>query len=335
MKPLYTFSGTERTALHDALSQVQENPYQDYPAFMRSIGTLFDVQAVPAFFTEACAEIRRQREAGTSHAHVLRNCPIDPEVPELDHDNPLADKYAKKRTFIGEALLALFARLAGTPLLSYASRNNGDFFTDVVAINRYSGQQTGFSDSELMFHNDRTAHPVRADYISLLGMRCPENELIYTGYVDGRDLLAHLSPAEQDVLRQPWFITPFDIFSRETNKDHVVSEVHPILENDHSFRYYATATTVAPGSPDVAKDALIAVGNALLKAKRERHRILTGDLLVFANQDGLHNREKIEIADPNVARTRWLLKTYAFRNQAAAGRHAHRWMRGVPGLVAD
>ena len=37
---------------------------------------------------------------------------------------------------------------------------------------------TGYSDSELFFHNDRTAHPVRADYTSLLGLRCPDDDLI-------------------------------------------------------------------------------------------------------------------------------------------------------------
>ena len=108
-----------------------------------------------------------------------------------------------------------------------------------------------------------------------------------------------------------------------------------MLENGHSFRYYATTTAVAPGSPEIAKDALIAMMNALTKAKRERHRMLTGDLLVFANQDGLHNREKVEVADPNAARTRWLLKTYAFRDDAAAERHSHKWMNDIRGLVAD
>ncbi|WP_247618070.1 hypothetical protein [Pseudomonas syringae] len=53
---------------------------------------------------------------------------------------------------------------------------------------------TGFSDSELVFHNDRTAHKVRADYITLLGMRCPEDDLIYTGYIDGVDIVRNLEP---------------------------------------------------------------------------------------------------------------------------------------------
>lgn len=335
MQPFYELTGAEHDELAEALASVTKSPYEDYPSFSRSVADLVDRGAVPAAFTRAVAGIRAEREAGLSDAHVLRNCPIDPVVPELDHDDPLADKYAKKKTFVGEALLELFARLAGTPLLAYETRFNGDFFTDVVAINRYTGKQTGFSDGELVFHNDRTAHPVRADFITLLGMRCPEGDFVYTGLVEGRALLAHLTDEEQRLLRKPYFVTPFDVVSRDNNKSLTVSEAHPILEREHSIRYLDTHTTVAPDSPPEAKDALIAMKNALVRTEKKRHRILTGDLLCFANQDGLHNREKVEINDAARARSRWLLKTYAFRDEQHAQAHTDRWIDGVRGLVGD
>lgn len=334
MRPFYALSDNERDELYAVLDTIEENPYRDFSAFAQAVKELAGSGKVPSFFTDACAGIRAEREAGVSDVHTLRNCPIDAVIPELDLDDPVSDKYLKKKTFIGESLLALFNLLAGTPLLAYATRNNGDFFTDVIAINRYSGMQTGFSDSELIYHNDRTAHSVRADFVALLGLRCPEGEIIYTGFVDGRDLLASLTEDEQQTLRMPYYITPFDVFSRDTSNV-TVSEVHPILENHHSVRYLETVTTVAPDSPPEAKDALIAMKNALVKAPKQRHRILTGDLFLFANQDGLHNREKIEIHDEQQARERWLLKTYAFRDQAAADRHADKWLDGIPGRVGD
>ncbi|WP_371493604.1 TauD/TfdA family dioxygenase [Kitasatospora sp. NBC_00374] len=335
MKPFYALSDHERDALYRVLESVGKNPFEDYPAFSRAVADVVDRGEVPAFFTQVCGRIRAEREAGVSDAHVLRNCPIDAHVPDLDPDDPIADKYAKKKTFVAEAFLELFAQLVATPLLAYATRFNGDFFTDVVAINRYSGMQTGFSDSELVFHNDRTAHAVRADFISLLGMRCSDADFIYTGFVDGRSLLAHLSEEQQAVLRQPCFITPFDVFSRDSNSRQTVSERHPILENHHSFRYLDTCTTVAEGSPEEAVRALLAMKNALVRADKVRHRILTGDLFALANQDGLHSREKMEINDPARARRRWLLKTYAFRDQSAADRYSGHWLDGVPGRVAD
>ncbi|WP_354640891.1 TauD/TfdA family dioxygenase [Kitasatospora camelliae] len=335
MQPFYELSDAERDELAAVLGAVRENPYEDYPVFSRAVAAVVERGAVPEFFTKVTGEIRAERESGRSDAHVLRNCPMDPEVPELDHDDPLADKYAKKKTFVGETLLELFGQLTGTPLLAYDTRFNGDFFTDVVAINRYSGKQTGFSDGELVFHNDRTAHPVRADFISLLGMRCPEGDYIYTGFVGGRSLLTHLTDEEQEILRKPYFITPFDVFSRDNNSSLTVSEAHPILLRQHSIRYLDTHTTVAPDSPPEAKDALLALKNALVRADKTRHRILTGDLFSFANQDGLHSRDKVEINDPVRARERWLLKTYAFRDEAAAERHADRWIDGVRGRVGD
>lgn len=335
MEPIHVLSDTEKRDLTAVLETVDGHPYKDYPRFDSSIRDLIRGGSVPPPLPELCAQIREERATGASDAHVVRNCPLDRAIPVLDHNDPLGDKYARKTTFVGEAFLALFARLAGTPLMAYATRFNGDFFTDVIAHNRFTGQQTGFSDGELVYHNDRTAHRIRADFITLLGMRCPAEELIYTGFVEGRTLLAGLTDEEQATLRQPFFITPFDVLSRENNPALESAPHHPILENGHSFRYLDTHTTVAANAPVHAKDALLALKNALVRAEKKRHRLLAGDLFTFANQDGLHNREKVEIHDAARARDRWLLKTYAFRDADRAARYADEWVDGTTGRVGD
>jgi hypothetical protein len=335
MQPTYVFSTEQRNEIANFISRIDGHPYEDYPSYSASVAALVESEELPGYLREIADGVRGEWERGGSSVHVLRNCPIDASLPDLDHADPVADKRAKKKTFVAEGFLAIYAKLLRTPLLAYGSRNGGDFFTDVVAIERYSGMQTGFSDSELVYHNDRTAHAVRADFVTLLGLRCPNEDLIYTGFIDGRHLLEHLSPPEQEILRKPYFFTPFDVYSRATNSRQIVSDTHPILENHHSFRYLDTFTTVLPDSPPAAKDALLALKNAMVKAERVRHRLLTGDMLLFANQDGLHNREKVDVTDPESARTRWLLKTYTFRDQAAAERHAHRWLDGIQGRIAD
>jgi L-asparagine oxygenase len=333
MEPLYVLSEAERREMCQILEKVDRNPYADYPAFSRSVADVAASGAVPGSFTEVCTRIRDDRRSGASSAHVLRNCPIDNFVPELNGDHPLEDKYEKKTTFIGEAFLELLAQLVETPLLAYASRFNGDFFIDVIAHKKYAGQQSGFSDGELVYHNDRTAHPVRADFTALLGMRCSDRDLIYTNFVEGRDLRAALTEAEQAVLRQPYFVTPFDPVSKDFNTALTTSGHHAILENEHSFRYRDTITTVADDSPEEAKDALIALKNALARAPKKRHRILTGDLFTFANQAGLHSRENIELHEPMGAPARWLLKTYAFTDAQTAGRHNGTWADDIRGRV--
>lgn len=333
MKPLHELGKAERREICQALEKIEPNPYADYPAFSRAVAGVVASGDIPDSLAGACARIRDDRRSGASSAHVLRNCPIDDVVPELDGDHPLEDKYEKKTTFIGEAFLELLAQLVETPLLAYASRFNGDFFIDVIAHNKYAGQQSGFSDGELVYHNDRTAHPVRADFTALLGMRCSDADAVYTNFVEGADLRAALGEAEQAVLRRPFFVTPYDPVTRDFNSSLSTSGHHAILEHEHSFRYRDTITTVADDAPGEAKDALIALKNALARAPKKRHRILTGDLFTFANQAGLHSREKIESHEPPGAPARWLLKTYAFADAPTAARHEGTWVDGIRGRV--
>ncbi len=335
MKPTFEFSNEEKGELFDVLCSIKESPYSDYSGFHNRIKTLIVEQKIPDFFINVCEKVRGERRSKKSYSHLLRNVPLDEHIPLFDQDDPVHDKYEKKKSFVGEAFLELFAQLTDSPLLAYQTRNNGDFFHDVYAHKKYSQTQTQKTDGELFFHNDRTAHPVRADYLSLLGMRCCESNRIYTGYLDGRTLLDHLTEEQQATLRKPLFVTPYDEYSRDSNKQQVMSDCHSILENDHSFRYYDTRTTYAPGAPNAAIDALLALKNAIVKANKERVQILTGDLFSFANQDALHNRELIEVNDPELALKRWLLKTYSFRDQHSLQRHADYFTREQPGLVKE
>jgi hypothetical protein len=336
VRPYHEFTEAERARLYTAGRDLDQNPYSDHAAFAAAVAELAADETVVGRLAEVCAGIRADRGAADGGAaHVLRNCPIDDDLPELDPADPVAGKYAGKKTFVGEAFLELVGQLCRTPRMAYGSRNSGDFFTDVVAIRRFSGMQTGFSDSELVYHNDRTAHWARADYISLLGLRCPPEDIVCTSFADGRRLLALLEPEYQKILREPLFVTSFDAYSRATNTGQQVSEPHPILEADYAFRYTDTGTRVAPGAPPQAKDALIAMKEAVVLAEKQRHVIRDGDLLLFANQTGLHSREKIEVSDTDSVYRRWLLKTYAFRDEAAADRLADRWLGGVRGLIDD
>ena len=173
------------------------------------------------------------------------------------------------------------------------------------------------------------------DYITLLGMRCPDDDLIYTGYIDGADIVNNLEPKHIAYLREPHFYTVFDVFSRDMNKQLSTSEKHPILSNLHSIRFLDTMTCVAEEAPLEARDAFIAFKSAMTRSQCKRHRILTGDLLTFANQDGLHNREKIDILNPESAAARWLLKTYAFKDSRTAESYEAYWANNRAGCVID
>jgi hypothetical protein len=335
LEALLVLTDSERAQLVEKLEGVEASPYKDYPAFSELISKVVADGGVPARLLEAAEQIRLERSQGLAEAHVLRNCPVDEDLPEIGNEDPSSEKKSRKITFIGEGFLELLAQITKTPLLSYANRFGGDFFIDVIAINKYLGQQTGYNGGEVVFHNDRTAHPVRADYITLLGMRCPTEDLVFTGFVSGRRLIAELSPEIQQVLRKPYFITPFDVVSRDANAELGSTPTHAILSGVSALRYLDTHTSTAPDAPVEAKDALLALKNALTRVPKERHRMQEGDVLTFANQHGLHNREQIEISDAQRALGRWLLKTYAFADQAAADAHSDAWIDGIPGKVGD
>ncbi|MCW7538197.1 TauD/TfdA family dioxygenase [Aquabacterium sp. A7-Y] len=335
MEPILALNADERNGLRERLWALNANPYRDYPHFKRAISALIEDKEVPERLLRTCDRIREEREQRKSHAHLIRNCPIDPMVPVFDQNDPVQDKYRTKTTYVGEGILELFGQLTGTPLLAYDTRNNGDFFHDVYAHTRYSGTQTQKTDGELYFHNDRTAHPVRADYLALLGMRCYAGNRIYTGFIDGQWLLDHLSEREQALLRQPYYQTPYDEYSRDSNAAQVDSEPHLILEETQCFRYYDTRTKPHRDAPPEARDALIALKDAIVKARKHRIVLDIGDLLCVANQAGLHNRELVEVADAEQAKKRWLLKTYSFRSQAHMEKFADWFPSHCPGLVQD
>lgn len=314
---------------------VKSNPYKDYLSFKEEILSFIKEDKIPKEFLALSFTVIEDRQSGETYAHLLKNCPIDPVRPIFDHSSPVEDKYAKKNTFVGEAFLELIAQLWDMPPLAYDTRNNGDFFHDVYAQSKYSGTQTQKTDSDLYFHNDRTAHHVRADYLALLGMRTHDENRVYTGYIDGRSLLKYLTEEQQYTLRQPYFYTPFDEYSRDSNKQQDISDAHYILEDIHTFRYYETRTTYLHNAPPEAKDALLALKNAILLAEKDFIHINTGELFVFPNQQGLHNRLILEVKDPEEARKRWLLKTYNFKNTPEMEKHLSHFHAGNPGLVKE
>lgn len=323
------------SSIYNLLIGIGNNPYQNYPGFRDEITNLINKGVIPQEFLDLSQEIKSDRKSGATYAHLLKNCPIDEVRPIFDHANPVEDKYVKKTTFVGESFLELVSQLWDMPPLAYDTRNNGDFFHDVYAQSKYSGTQTQKTDSDLFYHNDRTAHHVRADYLALLGMRTHDENRVYTGYIDGRAILQYLTAEQQIVLRQPYFCTPFDEYSKDSNKKQDVSDAHYILEDIHTFRYYETRTTVLDDAPVLAKDALLALKNAILLAEKDHVHINTGELFVFPNQQGLHNRLILEVRDPEEAKKRWLLKTYNFKDTQSMEKYLGQFHADIPGLVKE
>lgn len=315
MKALYEFSHDDKSCLEKILSKNTINPYTQYQSFKDYIATFISEGSVPQSLVLACRKIVEERTHNGVHVHILKNCPIDSDLPELDLDNPVRNKYEAKKTFIGEGFLEIMSQLQGTPLFSYQKRNNGDYFTDLVSFNKFRGKKTGFTDGDLIYHSDRSYHTVRADYVSLLGLRVNESELIYTNYMDVKDLKEHLDSQTINLLSQEIFLTDVDDLSRENNQDWESSTRHAIFIDDDKIRYQDTFTRSENPDDIESIRALLKLKNAMSKAKKLRHQVKKGELLIFGNQTGIHNREWIDVINAEEGRKRWLLKTYSFSNE--------------------
>jgi hypothetical protein len=301
--------------------------------------------AFPEAVKDVCAIIRNSRARNERNHFLVRNLPVDPNVPDFSspsNGGPLHAKYSVKKTFIGEAVLEMFSQLTETPLLAYSTRNNGDFFQDVISDKRYRGTQTQKTDGELYPHNDRTAHDVRPDILNLLSMRPTKGNIIPTSYYDGREILKNLSPDTIRALQEPIYFTPFDDFSKASNPNQQTSGIHPILTFAHDdvgapmFRFYAGRTEPSGGPQRVlATEALFRLERAIQSTEKYRVNLEQGDLLSIPNLRGLHSRDIISIVDLSAQHQRWLLKTYAFWNEASCDQHSKRFETDTRGRVID
>ncbi len=98
MQPIDCFSDADRQTLLSVLQRVKSNPYTEFVDFQRDVRHVIEAGEIPVGFADACLQIKQQRDRGVSNVHVLHNCPIDPDVPQLDPADPVKDKYRKKLT---------------------------------------------------------------------------------------------------------------------------------------------------------------------------------------------------------------------------------------------
>lgn len=316
-------------------SLIQNNPYQNYVEFREEVSKIIakethllsDFQPIMQLFLDPKKDERK--------VALIKGCAIDHNIPIYDSKDPVHSKHITKKTFIGEVFLEVFSQICELPILSYTTRNDGDFFQDVYAHERYHGTQTQKTDSELYFHNDRTAHKIRADLLCLLSMRADPANIVNTKYIHGEDLLNLIDPELQDILRKNYFVTPFDLISQDSNGLQSSSGNHQILMGKSLFRYYNTRTTVAKTAPEIAYRALLSLKDAITIAPKTSVMIQAGEMFVFPNLEGLHSRDPAYITNKETMHQRYLLKTYNFWSNTRKNEYADLFVQGVSGLIDD
>ena len=215
--------------------------------------------------------------------------------------------------------MELFSQIRKTPIFSYETRNYGDFFQDVYPWNKFSHTNTVRSNNNVTWHNDRTAHDVRANYLYLLGINIPKDDNTVTNYIHHTDIMAKLTKQEIDLLKKRFFYTEFDDISKTYNKNHTESELHPIFDNG-TIRFYESNTKVLKSASDNVFKALDRMKKKLYEVEQVTIRIESKALLCIPNKMGLHSRKVIT---KGIDSQRWLIKTYNFASSIEYLKYQH------------
>lgn len=322
----FRFTDADRDRLYARLLEIEPSPYGEYEAFNASVADLIASGRVSKrlqAFTEEVKEWDRMARPFV----LMKNCPIDCDVPPFDYQTPVESKHALKRTFVAEGFLALYAQLVETPPVGYRNVNDGDVFQDIYPKTSMRDSQSQKALGEIRFHKDLANHFVRPDYVNMLSMRADPRNRVYTCFVSNRDAIARLSSATLDVLREVEFHTPYDDLT--VSKTNVVlgdAPPHPILSDEVDLRFFEGRTVGLTARAEQAMAEL----TETLHALKARVLLMPGDFLSEHNNFSIHCKEIVEVHDEDTLKTRWIIKTVNVEDLAA---HEEHFMPGRRAIV--
>ncbi|MCE8007533.1 TauD/TfdA family dioxygenase [Aestuariivita sp.] len=302
----YIFSDAERATLTDWLD-IPLNPYREPGAFLALIRDMVDHET-PTFLTELCARLSAA-PVEDKVCYYLKNCPVDPEIPMLGFEDQLNEKYRLKKTFVGEAFLAVVTELMGTDIISYRTANNGDLFQDIHPMRELAHTPSQKTVDTIKFHADIPNNRVRPDWVYLLSMRnTPENK-VYTVVVSLKEVFSRLSDDDISLLRQPIFYSPHDTIHVHGGQEPGFTPKKPILITEGGREYLAFFEGNTT-SDDPRGLAVIDRVSAILHEIGKDFFLYERDLLVMSNNTAVHARRVDEVTNVDAHRNRWLLKTW-------------------------
>lgn len=326
----YEFDITTRQALAAALAEPKLNPYTGYEAFLGAVRELIAAGRVPESFVSFC---RRARERNlVQHPFLfLKGCPIDEELPVFDFDEPVKSKYERKKTFVGESFLVLFANLMGMPAIGYKNVNGGDIVHDIYPQKSLYETQSQKTLKQIGFHKDLANHFVRPDFVNILSMRsCADNE-IFTTFVRNQDVIDYVGKDVAAVLREPKFYTPYDDLSvhGDVNQELGRAKMHPVLQGEADLVYFENRTIAESAEGQAA----IAKVNAALHKLKARVLMCPGDFVSCANNSSLHGKDVGVIRDAYQQKIRWSIKTVNVGSLEPHRRHFQHYVAGSYAIV--
>ncbi|WP_181771579.1 TauD/TfdA family dioxygenase [Amycolatopsis pittospori] len=256
------------------------------------------------------------RHVDTPGVALVRNLPVDPELPETPIDGePSKDK----KTFVAETVLLGLSQLLGEPV-GFTTEKSGRLVHDVVPVSAGARSQTNQSSHVFLnFHNDIVHDEVgrydvsNPDFLVLNCVRQDGNKEAVTYYADGRDISAALSPEVLETLRRPLFrLNAPGSYVRDVAKGaDVLSDLVPVISGPADSPEVAVSANGVVGETVEAEQALEEL-QRICREVAHQVKLEPGTALLINNRKGLHARSQF-FARHN-GRDRWLQRTYIRRS---------------------
>lgn len=266
---------------------------------------------------------------------VLSNLPIDEALA-----GPTPSSYAaepdSREADRATALLLLLGSVLGDPV-SYLTQQHGRMVLDVFPIKGHEHQQLGSSSTtNLEWHNEDAFHPLRADWIMLIGLR--NHDRVPTTFALVQDV--ELDDHTRSLLFQERFVILPDeshtaaFNSRTTGMGegnwieeafHKIAEMNErplrtaVLSGDPAAPFVRIDPAFMPKDLDVEATAALAATISGFDAKLRDVVLGPGDLLIVDNKRAVHGRRPFRARYDGT--DRWLRRINVLADlRCAAGR---------------
>lgn len=315
----FRFTDAERDRLVADLEGISVNPYENYPGFRQVVESYRQSLPGDSRFAEFVAVVA-DRDVYEYPCVTMANCPIDDELPVLDFEDPVNDKRRRKRTYVSEAFLQLYAVMAGQYPIGYLNVNDGDVFQDIHPLKRLADTQSQKALHDIYFHKDLANHFVRPDWVNILGLRGSESNKVYTSYTRNKDVLDELDDKTLEILSERNFYTPYDDLTVAGGRVELGdADRHQVVGGvaEYDIRVFENRTVGLTVEAQTALYKLVRV----LHRNKQRYHILPGSFLGEANNESIHCKEILEVGDLVGLQNRWLQKTVNVRDVRPHDRH--------------
>jgi L-asparagine oxygenase len=176
-------------------------------------------------------------------------------------------------------------------LIAYEAEGYGCLFQDIVPNASMSTAQTSLgSQTELEIHTEQAFSNLRPDFLCLACLRGDPDA--YTYILPVQVLIAHLTPEEQTLLREPLWMTGVDLSFKLHKKEFLEGDLRgpmPILYGPMDDPHLRFDQDLMRGLSENA-DQMIKKIVEIYYAHRLRHRLEPGEIMIVDNRRAVHGR---------------------------------------------